>query len=425
MKGKLKAMFTRNIGMKLVSIAVAFIVWVTIINFSDPKVTRTLSGIPIEQRNEDLVNAENKTYVSDSPKTVSIRIYGVRSKIQDITADDFTAYIDFREMSNVNAVPVHVEPKDAKTGEYVEITKQSMTMVTGKIEETEEDLRVVEVRISGVPDHYYAHCTYQSTKSLKIYGSKNDIKSIALLVANVNLNESAKSISQMEVPLTALDRNGKKIDLTDVKIPIASILVDIAVLPVQDKEIVLDTGNITAAKGFGIADVDYTATVPLAADLATLDIISKIVVPYTARDLMESVEDNSVSIINLLPSGVYVAAESNAISVKITVERLGQKPFTVRTSTISVRNLADTLKAEFTEETTAFSVYDLNAKLVTITEADLGLYVDLSEVRSVGEVSVELHSTQPSVESSLREDDVHVPIKVAATVDNQGGGDSE
>jgi hypothetical protein len=56
MKDKLRAMLTRNVAMKLVSIVLALLVWVTIINLSDPTVTKTITGIPIEWRNEDLVN---------------------------------------------------------------------------------------------------------------------------------------------------------------------------------------------------------------------------------------------------------------------------------------------------------------------------------------------------------------------------------
>ncbi len=81
MKDKLRAMLTRNVAMKLVSIVLALLVWVTIINLSDPTVTKTITGIPIEWRNEDLVKSDTTAYVTEASKEVTIRIEGVRSKI--------------------------------------------------------------------------------------------------------------------------------------------------------------------------------------------------------------------------------------------------------------------------------------------------------------------------------------------------------
>ena len=139
MKGKLKAMFTRNIGMKLVSLVLALLVWITIINLSDPKITKTISDIPIDFRNEEVVTSENTTYVpSDSAgRKVTIRISGVRSKIEELTASDFIAYVDFNEMSSVYAVPVHVEAKEKNIAAIVEITRQSTMMMSGKIVQME------------------------------------------------------------------------------------------------------------------------------------------------------------------------------------------------------------------------------------------------------------------------------------------------
>ena len=419
-------MFTQNIGMKLVSIVIALIVWLSIINVSDPQVTRTISDIPIEKRNEDLVNVENKTYVSASPNTVTIRISGKRSVIQNIMANDFTAYVDFSEMSSVNAVPVHVVLKNDMLKDNVEIAKQSMTMYTGKIVETQENRISILVKISGVPDHYYARCNKQSSDSLNVSGSDDDIKAISYLAANIDLKESTKSVTDMEVPLTAVDRNGRTVDLTDIRLPQSTVLVSVEVLPVRDVKIVLDTSNVKAATGWAIDydNIEYTTFMPLAGDPEILDKIEQIVIPYTVYDQIGSLE-TSVSVLKYLPDGVYVASESDQISIKIPIERKQEKSFAVRTATVSVRNLNEQLKYSFVDETVEFNVYDLSRKLTEITEVDLGLYIDLSEVNKEGEYSVPLHATLQVADESLAEDEIQVKVQVTMREEenNPGGND--
>jgi len=413
MKGKLKSLFTRNIGMKLVSIVIAFLVWIAIINLSNPTITRTISDIPIEWRNESIVTSETASYATDAAREVTIRIRGVRAEIENLSADDFLAYVDFSEMSNVYAVPVHVEAKTEEIASIMEITKQSMTMMPGKLETKSKETVDITVLFVNVPEKYYPLCNNKSYNSMTISGAESVVDSVSRLVASVDLKNSTQDVKQREVKLTAFDSNDNVINLREIGIPdhMSTILVDVDMLPIVDMEIQVDQAGITAAKGFGIASVEFTSSVSLAGKAENIAKVGdRIVIQYVRRNLMESVEDNDVSVENYLPKDVYLVQENKKITVKIQVERLGQKSFNAKTADISVRNLSSLLTSEFAEEEITFSVYDLNKNLVNLVETDLGLYVDLAKETETGTISVELHSTMESVESSLREDSVAVTV---------------
>ncbi|MBR5712837.1 MAG: hypothetical protein IKX54_04500 [Lachnospiraceae bacterium] len=421
MKNKLKAWLTRNIGMKLVSIVIAFLVWVTIINMNDPVVTRTISGIRIERRNAELVSSGNTTYVADmgDDATISIRISGVRSKIEDLNASDFVAYVDFREMSQLFAVPIHVEPTNETVADIVEITKQSATVMTGNIEEKEENTLDIDVRMTGVPDHYFARCSDKSAKSLNISGSKNVMKTIARLVAVVNVEGSTSNIRQKEVKLKAVDKNGEEVA---IELPIKTILVDIDILPVEEKEVVVNTTNISAATGFGIANITWTKTVSVAGTKDALAGLDKIEVRYQALNLMPGDEkcNGSIPLENYLPDGIYPATQDDVISIIVVVERQSYKTFTVATSEITVRNLQPQFTCEIAEKSIEFTIQDLNAQLVDVTEENLGLYVDLAGVLEEGNFTANLHSTNEVVERSLqRSQSVSLNVTVTASSDDR------
>ena len=189
---------------------------------------------------------------------------------------------------------------------------------------------------------------------------------------------------------------------------------------------VVDQSNISAADGFGIVEVMNTS-VALAGEPAALDALERkgsFVVPYEAVGLMQDKED-SISITNLLPAGVKVANETDTITVSITVRRLTQKVFSVSTATITVRNLNfDELQYSFPNQLFDLSIYDLwlENDPKAITESNLGLYIDLTDITEPGDYTVALHSNNenPNVENSLTKQKVTVPIHIEPVGEDNG-----
>ena len=438
MKDKLKAMFTRNIGMKLVSILIAFIVWITIINLSDPTITRTISGIPIEWRNKDIVNSSTTSYVADSDvgTELTIRIEGVRSKIENLTKDDFIAYIDFNEMSSVFAVPIHVAPKSEDTATFVDIIRQSETMLRGKIEEKKEIRGIpVEVRTENVPTGYFAHVSKQDNQSFSIYDSKDLVDQVKRFVATVDLQNSSQDVVDREVKLVAYDVEGNIIEADMREFGIQSTIpVSIDLLPIQDKKVRIEWSGVTAAEGFGIvskeSSLDSLESIKLAGRPEALGRIgSELVIRYEKRDLMESVDLNNVSLEQYLPSGVYVANENSTFTVKITVAAENTKDFLVKTSDIRIERLDKAFAATFKDENIQVRVYEIDKYLVTLNATNLELYVDLLEVTETGTVTAELRSKlngSPEGTANIDDDltlyEVMIELEITEATDDRENG---
>ncbi|MBQ3979432.1 MAG: hypothetical protein K6E71_10115 [Lachnospiraceae bacterium] len=421
MKDKLRAMLTRNVAMKLVSIVLALLVWVTIINLSDPTVTKTITGIPIEWRNEDLVKSDTTAYVTEASKEVTIRIEGVRSKIADLSASDFVAYIDFSEMSNVYAVPVHVEAKNAEVAKNTDILKQSMMMMSGKLEETTTKQLNIIVNTKNADERFYARVSYQSQYQANLFGSKSLVDSVAKLVADVDLQGATQDVSKQNVPFVAYDWDNNVVDLKDIGIPenMSKIEVQFELLPIQEKKIEVDVSAVPIMRGQAIRSVEHTTSIRLAGRREVLNAVGDTIkVNYINKgreELIATLEDNDVDIKKFLPNegrDLYLVDGKQTISVKIVVDKLDQKNLTVKTTDIRIQGLTKSLAAAFDEETVAVTVWDFKEKLTEYVETNLGLYVDLSEVVEEGTVTVELRSTSETVDKSLSEE----PVKVTLTV---------
>ena len=100
---------TNKLVLKISSLAVAFLVWIIVVNVSNPIVTRNIS-VPLNVVNANIITDAGKTYSLMGANSVTVS-YEVRSRDQSrISASDFNASIDLGDMYDITgAVPIAVE----------------------------------------------------------------------------------------------------------------------------------------------------------------------------------------------------------------------------------------------------------------------------------------------------------------------------
>ena len=88
---KIRESLTNNVGIKIVAVLVAAIVWLAVININDPEKTIIIYNIPITVTNEDVITDMGMVYTLESKNSINITVSGKRSNVSDLSADDFTA----------------------------------------------------------------------------------------------------------------------------------------------------------------------------------------------------------------------------------------------------------------------------------------------------------------------------------------------
>lgn len=87
-----------NIGLKLLSVVLGFLVWLLVLNIDDSAVTRTIRDIPVNLVNTDAITSQNQLYTITSGDTVDIVVKGRKSLIScgEDTPED--GYLDLVRM---------------------------------------------------------------------------------------------------------------------------------------------------------------------------------------------------------------------------------------------------------------------------------------------------------------------------------------
>lgn len=396
---KLKAVFSRNIGMKLLSFALAFLIWIVIMSLSDPVTTRQIDGITLETRHKDDFNnlEENANLSIDilTKGTVSIKVSGSRSELEGLTASDFVAYADFNDFVGINAIPINVEARSENTRKNVNIDWQSMTVMQVKLVKSKEKLINVIVEPINVPDDKYALTKSVSSNLLQVTGPEEVVDKISKLGGYVDISKLGINTWQ-QVTLKPYDKDGNEMDVASLELAQTSVLVEVEMLPTKDVEVIIDTDETEVVNGFGIYKIELAPQiVRIAASEGMIRNVNTIHIPLVPDEpLLKQIKPytKDFDINKFLKEGVYLKSENNIVSVSVTVEPITEKEIVFDLTELNVLNMPEGFVLHQGEEegtTITMVISGLKPDIDAITSAsDLRPSVDLKGVTKAGKHSL-------------------------------------
>ena len=104
-----------NIGLKIISVLVAFGIWLMVVNTDDPEKTQPFN-VTVTIENKEKLEEAGKVYrVIDNTDEVTIWVTARKSVIQSLRASDFKAIADFENLNEaVGSIPIVVECSNGK-----------------------------------------------------------------------------------------------------------------------------------------------------------------------------------------------------------------------------------------------------------------------------------------------------------------------
>ena len=138
----MKNLLTNNIGLKILSVISAILLWIIVVNIDNPVISRVYSGIPVEIINSSAITTEGKTFeVADDSDVITVVISAERSIIEDLTKDNIKAVADMKNITFMNTVPI--ELKTTRYYDKLESIQAKTPNLSVVIEEKEDRKSVV------------------------------------------------------------------------------------------------------------------------------------------------------------------------------------------------------------------------------------------------------------------------------------------
>lgn len=353
---------TNNISLKILSVFLAIMLWLVVINVSDPEKTSTISNIPITIINEDAITGQEKVYEIVSGAKASVQVTGPRTIIDSLDSKSFRATADLSELSMTGAVAVNVELVKPAYRSKVDIDVKTTMKVA--VEDLIHKEFTAEVSDKGNLAEGYVIFGRQMEESLvEVVAPESVMATINKVCVVVDMT-GAKEDFSVNAKFQAYDNGGTVINAekNNITFSIPETRVDITVYPVKQIPFVYEIDSEKYPEAI-ITDVNISReNLMIVGKKENLDMINEIVLDTSSLDITTDTTSYELSYVlkDLLPEGVYVYGEDKTVSIKVETDSVITKSFSVPVNDIAIKSLGDGLSAA--HETTGNITYTLKGR---------------------------------------------------------------
>lgn len=417
----MKEKLLSNIGIKILAVILAVILWMLIANIDDYSITKQIKNIPVEAINGESITNQDMVYDIVEGDTVDIVIKGRRKVVDYLSAEDFVAEADLSKLSITNAAQIKVEPVKSSLNSELEITYKNNMLVIS-VEEKDEKQLPVTVVTDGNPLSGYAVGTKAATPNMvTISGAASIIKKVKEVHVLADVNNKNASFTTDAKPIY-YDANGDVVDSRHIECSIDSINVSVAIL--QTKEVPIELSTV------GEVDPDYVVTsivsLPTAVKIAgasgDLTNVTKIIIDDISIDGLRDNLEKAVDIDDYLPEGIILADDNQQIMIKITLEKIEEKTIDITSKDIAINNKKDLYSYTILlEEESSVSIKGLINDIKDVDISKLSPYIDVESL-DVGTYTIPVIFAD--IENVANNADLKVKIKIEK-IDNSSSDSNE
>ncbi|EHO50419.1 YbbR-like protein [Lachnospiraceae bacterium oral taxon 082 str. F0431] len=375
---------TNNLVLKISSLAVAFLVWIIVVNVSNPIVTRNIS-VPLNVVNANIITDAGKTYSLMGANSVTVS-YEVRSRDQSrISASDFNASIDLGDMYDITgAVPIAVEVvnnKDLIIGAVA--SKPSIVRVS--IEDLQRKEFTLTTKITGTPSDGFSVGEVKLDKTnVVVTGPVSVIGQISQIGVEIDVT-GLDSDESGRAELKYFDANGNAFVISDNRVSKSFDNVGYSLVMLNGRTLALnfDVGG-TAAQGYKFTGAESTTkSIQVRGQPEVLEGLDSITVPASALSVEGATGDVNITvdIKNFLPANVTAVGDTK-VNVTLKVEALDKKSLTLTVNDLNIVGAKPGVATNIVPEKITVVVSGLSANLESVTNTDLKATLDVSEMNS-------------------------------------------
>ena len=344
----MRSKLTENIGLKIVSVLAAFILWLVVVNVDDPVINRTYSGIPVEVLNESEITDADMCYeILGGTDTISVVISAKRSVLDDMSRDYIRATADMKNLTSMDTVPIEVKvTRYADAVESVSTRTQSLQIMLENI--VKKTIPLTAETFGEVEEGYLLSTVTPKYDELVISGPESAVDQVFSAKCYVDVN-GLKADESIISSIELLDEDGTYV--SDERLTSEATAVSVNVVIWGTKEIPI-TCNVSGTPADGYSMVGSVVTDPgsvvITGRSAYLNSMSTITIPGDSFSISGATETvvKTVDISSLLPEGIIFADSDfdGVITVTADIEVNDHKTINVPTANITMENVPEGYK---------------------------------------------------------------------------------
>ena len=397
---RLGGILTNNFGLKLLSVGLAFVLWVIVAQISNPVGTVTFSNVQVTLINADQLELQGKVYqVLDQTDIAKVTVRAPESVISTLSASDITAIADLAEISEDGTVPITYSLDRAER-----ITADHDELLVSVDDKKTKYINIVYELIGSVGDGCVQGQVKLDRNRLEVSGPASAVDRISYALVTIDLDGAVKTISA-DMELVLCDASGVRVDNEMIVKQTDYVTTTVTVLSTKTVPIYASVTGEPANGYIYTGDIYVNPeTITIAGDTSVLNGITRL-------DITDPVDIGSArnditatfDLTKYLPSGVEFEDKNfdGEITVTAYVERMLEKNLTISTESLLIHEVPDGFEAEIV------AVEEINVRLV-------GLETELNAVSSeslTGIIEIDSYLTANNITDINNGDIISIPVK--------------
>ncbi len=357
----MKKTLTRNLGLKLASLVLAFVLWFLVAQIYDPKDTVTFNNIQVRLINTELLDEEGKVYeVLDNSNLVRVTVTGPQSIVKsELRRSDIVAEADMSKLTDINTIAITYYCENV-SNDSVEIKGNHDSVRLNVEDKTSKWIKLESNTIGEVASGYLIGNVTLDQTNIEVTGPKSAISQVDHAGVDINVTDSTSSLSA-NVDIKLYDADDNELTLESVKKNVNSAHMTVEVLATKEVPVEIEYMGVPEDGYMATGEVESSVpTVRIAGTASALVGISAITVPEDRMNITGQSSD-LVDIINLkeyLPSNVRLANKSfdGKITATVYIEPIDTKDLTIPADNISITGVPDGMEAEVTSTAEEYNI---------------------------------------------------------------------
>ena len=431
-----KRKLTDNLSLKIMSVAIAIVVWLIVVNIDNPVGTNYYTITDVELINKEYVESSDTIGKMCMPEenqdSVKVAITASKKVRDRIRLSDITAVADLQQAVSLDTDPVMVPitvtcsaagvlPSDIK------VTPQNLTVNLDEKETQEFVVNVSKGDTKPGKDYEVGSLT-ASPEKIRITGPKTLVNKIDKVNATIALDGNTEDYTQ-EVNLTIYDKNQETLsesEMNSLRIENNAKVVVTAKLWKIRTGVKIAAGYVgTPAGGYQVGSVKTVPdTISVAGNTEGLESLSEndnmITIPADRIDISGESKDveRKISLKNLLPDNVKLTSDSSEdVWVTVSILPVGSQEFNLPTKNIEVKNKPDNLQVTFETAQIALRIKSESEDLADLNiDEDVKAEIDLKD-KEAGNYKVPVKLSLPDGYEMVEDVYTEVVISPASVSD--------
>ena len=361
-----KRKITDNIPLKIMSVAVAVVLWLIVVNIDNPIGTNYYTINDVELINKEYVESSDTIGKMCMPEqnqdSIKIAITASKKIRDKIKVTDISAVADLQQAVSLDTNPVMVPitvtcSVPGVSSNDIKVTPQNLSVNLDEKETQEFVVNVSRGDTKPGKDYEVGSLTANPEK-VRITGPKTLVNKIDKVNATIELDGNTQDFTQ-DVNLTIIDKNQEALsdsEMNSLRIENnAKVTVTAKLWKIRQGVGISASYVGTPADGYEVGSVKTVPdTISVAGSTEGLESLAEnnnvITIPADSIDISGESKDveKKISLNNLLPDNVKLTSDSSEdVWVTVNILPVGSKEFDIPTKNIEVKNKPDDLQVTF------------------------------------------------------------------------------